>query len=100
MIAMAGGDDPLGRAGEDSVRIGWDDVVRASPEIIVVSPCGYGLEQSVELARGLPGDINAEVHAVDANAYFARPGPRLAEAVELLAHLFHPDRVTWTGSTQ
>lgn len=100
MIAMAGGDDPLGRAGEDSVRIGWDDVVRASPEIIVVSPCGYGLEQSVELARRLPGDINAEVHAVDANAYFARPGPRFAEAVELLAHLFHPDRVTWTGSTQ
>ena len=95
MVAMAGGDDPLGRPGEDSVRITWDDVANASPEIIIVSPCGYRLEGSVELARSLPRDIEPQVYAVDANAYFARPGPRLAEGVELLAHLFHPDRVEW-----
>ena len=95
MIALAGGDDPLGRAGEDSVRITWDDVADASPEMIIVSPCGYRLDESVELARSMPRDLDANVYAVDANAYFARPGPRLAEGVELLAHIFHPDRVRW-----
>jgi iron complex transport system substrate-binding protein len=96
MVAMAGGNDPLGRPGEDSVRMTWDDVKAASPEIIIVSPCGYRLEESAELARSMPRDLDTRVIAVDANAYFARPGPRLAEGVELLAHLFHPDRVAWT----
>jgi iron complex transport system substrate-binding protein len=95
MVKMAGGEDPLGRPGDDSIRMTWDDVAAASPEIIIVSPCGYGLEESVELARSIPRDLDARVYAVDANAYFARPGPRLAEGVELLAHLFHPDRVAW-----
>lgn len=95
MIMLAGGDDPLGRAGEDSVRMEWDDVVRAEPEMIIVSPCGYGLERSVDLARELPHVKDAAMYAVDANAYFARPGPRVIEGVELLAHLFHPELVTW-----
>ncbi|MDB4871721.1 MAG: cobalamin-binding protein, partial [Gemmatimonadales bacterium] len=51
MFSLAGGEDPLGRPGEDSVRMDWDDVVGARPEIVVVSPCGYRLEQSVDLAR-------------------------------------------------
>ncbi len=95
MVAMAGGDDPLGRPGEDSVRMTWDQVVEVSPGAIIVSPCGYRLDQSAELAREMPRELNARVYAVDANAYFARPGPRLAEGIELLAHLFHPNRVTW-----
>jgi len=95
MVTMAGGDDPLGRAGEDSVRVSWDDVAGASPEMLVVSPCGYRLEESADLARAMPRDVGASVYAVDANAYFARPGPRLSEGIELLAHLFHPDRVAW-----
>jgi iron complex transport system substrate-binding protein len=99
MIEIAGGNDPLGKAGEDSVRIEWDDVVRADPEMIVVSPCGYRLEESVNLAREMPLDIDARVVAVDANAFFARPGPRVAESVELLAHLFHPEKVDWVGAT-
>lgn len=96
MVKLAGGEDPLGRAGEESVRVTWDDVAAASPEIIIVSPCGYRLEESAELARAMPHVLNARAYAVDANAYFARPGPRLAEGVELLAHLFHPGRVAWT----
>jgi iron complex transport system substrate-binding protein len=96
MISIAGGEDPLGRAGEDSVRIEWDDVVAAEPEAIVVSPCGYRLDRAAELARELPIIEGVEVYAVDANAYFARPGPRVAEGVELLAHLLHPDLVRWT----
>lgn len=95
MVALAGGHDPLGRRGEDSVRVGWDDVERAAPELIVVSPCGYRLAQAAELARRLPRIPGARVYAVDANAYYARPGPRVAEGVELLGHLFHPELVPW-----
>ena len=98
MITLAGGEDPLGRAGEDSVRMEWNDVLSAKPEMIIVSPCGYRLERSVELARKMPRVPGAKVYAVDANAYFARPGPRVIEGVELLAHLFHPDLVAWDGS--
>ena len=96
MISLAGGSDPLGRPGEDSVRIDWDDVAKAQPEMIIVSPCGYRLERAAELARQMPQISDATVYAVDANAYFARPGPRVVEGVELLAHLFHPDLVSWS----
>ncbi len=96
MISLAGGEDPLGRPGEDSVRMDWSDVVSASPELIIVSPCGYRLERAAELARQLPKLPGVTVYAVDANAYFARPGPRVVEGVELLAHLFHPDLVPWS----
>jgi iron complex transport system substrate-binding protein len=95
MISLAGGEDPLGRPGEDSVRMDWDDVASSRPEIIIVSPCGYRLEQSVDLARKTRRVADAEIYAVDANAYFARPGPRVVDGVELLAHLFHPDLVSW-----
>ena len=70
----------------------------AKPEMIIVSPCGYRLERSVELATKLPRIPGAQLYAVDANAYFARPGPRVIEGVELLAHLFHPDLVAWDGN--
>lgn len=73
----------------------WDDVVASKPEAIIVSPCGYRLERAVELARQMPRLPGTALYAVDANAYFARPGPRVVEGVELLAHLFHPDLVEW-----
>jgi iron complex transport system substrate-binding protein len=95
MISLAGGHDPLGRPGEDSVRMDWDDVAKAAPEMIIVSPCGYRLERAAELARQMPQISDAAVYAVDANAYFARPGPRVVEGVELLAHLFHPKLFPW-----
>jgi iron complex transport system substrate-binding protein len=96
MISLAGGHDPLGRPGEDSVRMDWDDVAKAQPEMIIVSPCGYRLDRAAELARTMPQISDATVYAVDANAYFARPGPRVVEGVELLAHLFHPELVRWS----
>ena len=95
MISLAGGEDLLGRPGADSVRMDWDDVANARPEMIIVSPCGYRLEHAAELARQMPRISDAEVYAVDANAYFARPGPRVVEGVELLAHLFHPNLFSW-----
>jgi len=100
MIHIAGGDDPLAKLGADSERITWEQVLEAKPEMIVVAPCGYGLERAVELAEAVPRVPEAMTFAVDANAYFARPGPRVAEGVELLAHLFHPQRCEWTGPGQ
>lgn len=100
MLAIAGADEPLGQLGGDSKRITWDDVAAAEPEMIIVAPCGYGLTQAIEVAKRLPDVCDATVYAVDANAYFARPGPRLAEGIELLAHLLHPDRFAWPHQHQ
>jgi iron complex transport system substrate-binding protein len=92
MIEIAGGHDSLGRAGGDSVRMTWDDVVAANPEIVVVAPCGFGLSDAEALSRTLPAITGARVVPVDANAFFARPGPRYVDGIELLSRLFHPDR--------
>jgi iron complex transport system substrate-binding protein len=107
MIELAGGRDDLGRKGVDSVRIPWTDIAAWSPEILIVSPCGFSLEKAVKQAQQLlrqPGwnDLPAvrdhHVFAVNANAYFARPGPRVVDGVELLAHLIHPELCGWHGA--
>ena len=100
MITAAAGEDPLGQLGGDSRRITWDDVAASDPEIIIVAPCGYGLQEAISVANRLPRINDAAVYAVDANAYFARPGPRVAEGVELLAHLFHPELFPWPHAHQ
>jgi len=97
MVRLAGGRDPLGREGSDSVRVRMEAVRESAPEVVVVAPCGFRLDRAVTVARALPAIPSARVIAVDANAYFARPGPRMAEGIELLAHLFHPGRVAWSG---
>ena len=106
MVRIAGGIDQLGREGADSVRVRWDDVLQWKPEILIVMPCGFGLEKATEQARmltaypgwaDLPAVRSGRVHAVDANSYFARPGPRVIEGTELLAHLLHPDLFGWQG---
>ncbi len=88
MLEIAGGHDPLGRPGADSVRVTWDDIRETRPEIVIVAPCGFGLADAQRMARELPPLPGARVEAVDANAFFARPGPRYAEGVEVLAELF------------
>ncbi len=100
MLALAGGRDPLGKPGTDSERVRWEAVLTARPEVVFVAPCGYRLEPAAELARTLPAVPGATVYAVDANAYFARPGPRIAEGVELLAHLLHPERFDWPHASR
>jgi iron complex transport system substrate-binding protein len=108
MVALAGGDDLLGRPGAESVRIRWEDVVAGAPDVLILSPCGFGLARSVEHAvllaaypgwADLPAARNGRVYAVDANSYFARPGPRVVDGTELLAHLIHPELFAWSGST-
>lgn len=106
MVERAGGFDALARKGTDSVRIAWDDVLKWAPEILIFSPCGFNLEKALEqiaFLEALPGwdELPAvrsgQVYAVDANSYFARPGPRVVEGTELLAHLFHPELFGWSG---
>ncbi|HEY9426716.1 MAG TPA: ABC transporter substrate-binding protein [Gemmatimonadaceae bacterium] len=93
MIELAGGEDPLGRPGADSVRVSWDDVRAAEPEIVIVAPCGYGLAEAEQLVSTLPEIPGARVVPVDANAYFARPGPRYAEGIELLTGIFSSEEL-------
>jgi iron complex transport system substrate-binding protein len=94
MIDIAGGDDRLGRPGADSVRMTWSDVDAWAPEIVVVAPCGFGLAEAERMSRELPAMPNARVVPVDANAFFARPGPRYVDGIELLEQIFHGDAVT------
>ena len=95
MVVIAGGTPVLGASGARSERVSWDAVAAAEPEVVVCAPCGYDLPASVRLARDLVAagvlPPTVPVWAVDANASFARPGPRLVDGVEALAALLHPD---------
>lgn len=106
MVEIAGGTDGLGRKGKDSIRVSFGDIVQWSPEILIVSPCGFDVAKAADQAKqllrqpgwgDLPAVRNDRVFAVDANAYFARPGPRIVAGVELLAHLLHPKIFPWDG---
>jgi iron complex transport system substrate-binding protein len=109
MIAKAGGHDVLGRAGEPSFKVSWEEILATQPDVVVVMPCGYGVaraEEEFRLAgqparwKDLPAVRNGRVFAVDANSYFSRPGPRLADGVALLAQLFHPERARGPATSQ
>jgi iron complex transport system substrate-binding protein len=95
MVEAAGGRSVLGRSGEDSFRTSWADVAAAAPDVVISAPCGFSLDESVRLARDLvrSGALpdGPPLWAVDANASFARPGPRLVDGVEALVGIFHPD---------
>jgi iron complex transport system substrate-binding protein len=101
MVGVAGGEELFARPGEPSVRLSWDKVFEAAPEVIVLMPCGFDANRAVEEARrvlsGLPGwgELPAvkegRVWAVDANSHFSRPAPRLVEGVEILVCILHPE---------
>ncbi|HST40772.1 MAG TPA: cobalamin-binding protein [Conexibacter sp.] len=98
LIEYAGGFDVLGLAGEPSERRGWEEVAAAEPDVVVVMQCGYDAPRAREEALLHSARLAAlgagEVVAVDASAYFSRPGPRLVDGLELMAHILHPDVVT------
>lgn len=95
MVERAGGHCVVGVTGEKSYRTTWADALAGGPEVVVAAPCGYRLDDAADLAKvvvsqgHLPAGI--PVWAVDANASFARPGPRLVDGVEALAAILHPD---------
>ncbi|HKH88956.1 MAG TPA: cobalamin-binding protein, partial [Acidimicrobiales bacterium] len=97
LIEYAGGDDVLGFAGENSEERTWEEVAASQPDLVIVMPCGYDAEiahREAEMHRDELAAVGAgEVVAVDAAAYFSRPGPRLIDGLELLAHILHPRRV-------
>lgn len=99
MVGMAGGVDELGGIGQPSRRTTWPEIAAFAPEVIVLMPCGFALERTLrELERtslppewaSLPAVRSGEVYAVDGSAYFNRPGPRLVDGLELLAHVIRP----------
>jgi iron complex transport system substrate-binding protein len=87
MVDLAGGRDVLGRAGEPSYPTTWETVAAAAPELIVAAPCGFDRDRADADASAL--DLPAPHVAVDANAYFSRPSPRIAEGVRRLAEIMH-----------
>jgi len=106
MVERAGGVDRLARKGEDSVRLTWEAIAAYAPEVLILSPCGFNLAETMRQAallttypgwEHLPAVRQGRVYAVDANSYFARPGPRVVDGIELLAHLIHPEVFSWAG---
>jgi iron complex transport system substrate-binding protein len=99
-VSLAGGDDPLGRAGEPSTPVPWQQVLDCAPDVVVLMPCGFNTVQSAARAgeiagregwESLPAVRRGEVYAVDGSGYFSRPGPRLVRGVEILAAILHPE---------
>jgi iron complex transport system substrate-binding protein len=97
LIEYAGGEDVLGFPGEHSEERSWDEVRASRPDVVVVMPCGFDAElayREAEMHRDELVAVGAgEVVAVDAAAYFSRPGPRLVDGLELLAHILHPELI-------
>ena len=104
LVTIAGGKNLLGEAGVHSNWMNEDDLIAANPDLIIVTPCGFDLERTKSemsaLAR-LPrwAQLNAvknkQVFAVDGNAFFNRPGPRLVESAEILAEILHPSHFSF-----
>jgi iron complex transport system substrate-binding protein len=106
MVEIAGGIEVAGMSGEPSHRMRWTDVASLEPDVVVLAPCGFDLDRTLsELVTldlsasllGTPARQESRVFAVDANAHFSRPGPRLVDGVELLAYLLHPDAYSDPG---
>ncbi len=97
MIAIAGGEDVAGRAGAKSPQVEWEALGTLEPDVVVAMPCGWYVEDSRAQAEEHRGRIEAlganRVFAVDAASTYSRPGPRLVDGTELLAHLLHPERM-------
>jgi iron complex transport system substrate-binding protein len=99
MIERAGGKDVFGSARKPSFRVALQDVVEAAPDVMLISPCGYGAKQARDEYRSMtfpdqwnaiPAVRNGRVYALEANSYFARPGPRLVIGIETLVKALHP----------
>lgn len=100
MVSKAGGEDVLGITGKPSFKVTAEQIAQSRAEIILVMPCGYNTDRAAaewcafnppESWRDLPAIRDGRIFAVDANSYFSRPGPRLADGIAILAHILHPE---------
>jgi iron complex transport system substrate-binding protein len=107
MVTLAGGFDVLGRRGEPSFKIEWQKVIDSKPDVILLMPCGFDVRRTVKEStplRRLEGwsDLSAvkagNVYALNGNAYFSRPGPRLVNGLEILARIIHAEDAAWSPS--
>jgi iron complex transport system substrate-binding protein len=99
LVEIAGGHDSLGRKHQPSAQIAWQQVLDARPEVIVLALCGYEIHRArrdYELLKEFPGfdsipaSSSGEIYLVNASGYFARPGPRIVDSLEILAGILHP----------
>jgi len=100
LVSLAGGTEVLGKAGEDSARKSWDEVALCQPELLIIACCGQAAARAArdwEAVRGrpqiqaMPAVRAANVSIADGNAYFSRPGPRVVDALEIVAEILHPE---------
>lgn len=100
LVRLAGGIEGIGREGQASRTMQWQEVIDFDPEVLVIACCGFTTERTmvdVPILRDYPGFAEltctrtGQVYVVDGNAYFSRPGPRLVDSLEILAHALHPD---------
>jgi iron complex transport system substrate-binding protein len=106
MVEIARGTEVAGMSGEPSYRMRWSDVAALEPDVVLLAPCGFDLDRTLsevvtlDLSANLLGTAarqESRVFAVDANANFSRPGPRLVDGVELLAYILHPEAFSDPG---
>jgi iron complex transport system substrate-binding protein len=99
VVERAGGNDVLGRAGQASAKIAWQQVIEAQPDVLLLMPCGFDVRRTTREAtplrrlggwNDLPAVKTGNVFALNGNAYFSRPGPRLVDGLEILGRILHP----------
>ena len=100
LTELAGGEELIGVAGQPSRTLDWDEVLRAAPDVLLIACCGFSMERTLQDLPGLvarpgwknlPAVKSGRVYVTDGNAYFSRPGPRLVDGMEILAHALHPE---------
>jgi iron complex transport system substrate-binding protein len=101
LVEIAGGRDVLGKAGQHSPYMTWNDLLAADPEVIAIMPCGFDMDRARREMPVLVEDTRwrrlravqeGRVYITDGNQYFNRPGPRVVESAEILAEVLHPGR--------
>lgn len=104
MVELAGGKTELAEKGKPSTKLEWEEVVEFAPEVVVLMPCGFDVERTLQEAHlvqslsgwnELPAVRQGRVYAVNGHAYFSRSGPRLIDGLEILAQIIHPDLFPW-----
>jgi iron complex transport system substrate-binding protein len=102
LVELAGGLDPVGRKGQPSRRVTWEEIQRADPDAVVLACCGFGMDRTRREMALLAGKTEWEslravregrVYVADGSTYFSRPGPRIVDSLEMLAYMLHPEAV-------
>ncbi|HTS55535.1 MAG TPA: cobalamin-binding protein [Burkholderiales bacterium] len=106
LVELAGGADPIGRKGGPSRRVTWEEIQHADPDVVLLACCGFGVRRTLHETSLLAGKAHWEslravrqgrVYVADGSTYFSRPGPRIVDSLEMLAHVLHPEAVAATA---